>query len=442
MRVVPVRPPLGRARVALALALGCLAASPARGASRPSFDDLLANLKSPSAKTREEAAAALGKSRRREAVSHLAALVRDPEVKVRLEVVKALRELRDPSAVPALVASVGDGDAGIRQEAIVTLVELHSDRPRAGPVGRFLQLFSDEEDRASLNPGVKVDGAVYQALTQALTHEHAGTREEAALALGILDARGSAAALLTALQDPDADVRAAAASAVGKVGTTREGGALVPLLGDESHAVRLRALRALGQLRVAEAGPALREMFEANRRREIAPRILETLSRVGDPRQADFFIGLMQDPDPERKRLAVEGLARVSDASRLVAFKKDYQREGSQEVRLAYAFALVRLGDRAFVDSLVLSLGSRGAGARCREYLVELGPSLLEELYPYLNDPDAEIRGQLCEVLGLLGEPAAIAHLEPLLADPSRSVADRANRALERLRRPPTPPGR
>jgi HEAT repeat protein len=431
-----------KASRAVLLAAACLAAPQAPAASRPSFEDLLANLKSPNAKTREEAAAALGKSRRREAVSHLAALVRDPEVKVRLEVVKALRELRDASAVPALVASLGDGDEEIRQESIATLVELHSDRPRAGPVGRFLQLFSDEEDRSSLAPGTRVDPSVYQALTQALTHEHAGTRREAALALGILDGRGSAPALVTALQDPDAEVRAAAASAVGKVGAAQDGLALVPLLGDESHAVKLRALRALGRLRVAEAGPALREMFEANRRREIAPRILETLSRVADARQADFFIGLMQDPDPERKRLAVEGLARVADASRLTGFKKDYQREGSHDVRLAYAFGIVRLGDRAFVDSLVLNLGSRGSGARCREYLLELGPSVLDELYPYLNDPDAEIRGQLSEVLGLLGDASAVPHLEPLLADPSRSVADRANRALERLRRPPSPPGR
>src|SRR5262245_21158589 len=81
--------------------------------SRPSFDDLLANLKSPTAKTRQEAAEALGKSRRREAVAPLAALVRDDDEKVRLEVVRALRELRDPAAVPALVTSLGDGDPRI-----------------------------------------------------------------------------------------------------------------------------------------------------------------------------------------------------------------------------------------------------------------------------------------------------------------------------------------
>src|SRR5262245_33304658 len=87
-----------------------LLAGPLCAASKPSFDDMVANLKSPNAKTRQEAAAALAKSRRREAVTPLAALVRDPEFKVRQEVVRALRDLRDLSGVPALVTFLGDGE--------------------------------------------------------------------------------------------------------------------------------------------------------------------------------------------------------------------------------------------------------------------------------------------------------------------------------------------
>src|SRR5262245_21953759 len=88
-------------RRALLVPAALLVAWPLAAAGKPSFDDLVANLKSPNAKTRQEAASALAKSRRREAVTPLAALVRDPEFKVRLEVVRALRDLRDESAVPA-----------------------------------------------------------------------------------------------------------------------------------------------------------------------------------------------------------------------------------------------------------------------------------------------------------------------------------------------------
>ena len=164
-------------------------------------------------------------------------------------------------------------------------------------------------------------------------------------------------------------------------------------------------------------------------------RALEALSRVADPAQADLFRELIQDADPERRRLAIEGLARVSDASVLSAFKKDYQREKSDELKVAYSFGITLLGDRAFLDSVILNLPSRTLGKRCRDYVLELGRDVLPELYSYLNDPDADIRAALCDILAILGEPESVARLSPLVNDPSPQVADRANRAIEHLRR-------
>jgi HEAT repeat protein len=397
---------------------------------------MVANLKSPNSKTRLDAASALGKSRRPEAVDPLVTALRsEPEPKVRLEVVKALRELRNRDAVPALVGALSDLDPKVREEALGTLVELYAERERSTPVSKFLELFSDEDDKPSVGPFTQVDPSVYRALATALRDEEKGIREAAAHAIGILDGRSVVADLTLALQDVEPGVRGAAASAIGKVGSERDGVKLIPILADENAGVRTRALRAIGTLRVREAGPALREMFEANRRRESARLILDSLSRVADPGQAELFRELVKDADPERKRLAIEGLARVADASMLSAFKKDFQRERSDEIRLAYAFALVRLGDKDFLDSLVLALPSGTNGRRCRGYILELGKEVLQELYPYLNDQDAEIRAELCEIIGGIGDSSSLAWLEPLLKDPSPKVADRANRAVERLRR-------
>ena len=426
---------LRRALAALALVAGAVPGGQA--AAKPSFADLVANLKSPTAKTRQEAAAALGKSRRREAVAPLAALVRDSEPKVRLEVVRALRELRDLSAVPALVSSMQDGDAQIREEALGALVEIYAERDRSDPLDRFLQAFSDEYDRASVPPYTNVDPSAYRALSAALRDEQKSIREEAAYAIGILDGRSEARALVASLQDPEVKVRAAAATSIGKIGTADDGRALIALLGDESMEVRNRVLQALGVLRVREAGPALRELYESNRRKEFGLRVLGCLSRIGDPAQADLFRDLLRDPDPDRRRLAVEGLARVADTSMLSAFKKDYQREKNDEIKLSYNFAITLLGDHAFLDSLVLSLSTKSLATRARNYLLELGPQVASELYAYLNDQDAEIRASLCDLLAQLGQPEAIPHLTPLLSDPNPKVADRANRAVERLKQAP-----
>lgn len=401
-----------------------------------SFEDLVANLKSPTARTRQTAAESLGKTRRREAVAPLSALVRDPEPKVRLAVVGALRQLRDTSGVPALVTSLQDGDPGIRDEAVSAIVEIYGDRERGGPIDRFLQTFSDEYDRSSIAPYTAVDPAVFRGLAAVLRDENKGVRADAAYAIGILGGASVAKELIAALQDPESSVRAAAATALGKVGTSEEGKALIPLLADESTSVRNRAMEAVGVLRVRDAGPPLREMFEQNRRRELGTRVLSSLSRIGDPAQADLFRELLTSNDPEQRRLAVEGLGRVADASMLDAFKTDYQREKNGTVRVAYNFSLVRLGDRAFVDGLALALGSGGANAeRARHYLLEIGPSVAPDLYRYLNDPEPEVRGAVAEVLAQLGDRAAIPKLNPLLSDPNAKVADRANRAIQRLQR-------
>ncbi len=420
----------------LALAAGFFVAAVA--APEDSFEDLVANLKSPTARTRQAAVASLAKSRRREAVAPLSALVRDPEPRVRLEVVNALRQLRDVSAVAALVISLQDGDPKVREEAVSAIVEIYADRERGGPIDRFLQAFSDEYDRASVAPYTVVDPTVFRGIAATLRDEQKGIRAESAYALGILDGRGAVRDVVAALQDPEADVRAAAATALGKIGTAEDGKALIPLLADESTGVRRRAMQAIGVLRVRDAGPALRELFEQNRRRELGNRVLGALSRIGDPAQGDLFRELLSSSDPEQRRLAIEGLGRIADGSMLGAFKKDYQREKNPDVRLAYNFALVLLGDRAFLDSIVLALGAGGAAAeRARAYVLELGPGIAPELYPYLNDPDAQVRGAVCDVLAQLGDAGAAAKLAPLLSDPNTKVADRANRAIEKLRRVP-----
>ena len=395
----------------------------------------MANLKSPNARTREDAAVALGKSRRREAIPPLSELVRDPEPRVRMQVVLALRELRDVSAVPALVTSLGDGDVKVREEAIGTLVEIYSEHERSGAVDSFLNAFSDEYDRASVPPYTAVEPAVYAGLAACLRDEDKAIRAEAALSLGILDGRTTVRDLQAALQDPEASVRGAAATAIGKIGTAEDGKALIPLLADTNGEVRQRALLAIGVLRVREAGPALREMYEQNRKKDQGVRVLACLARIADPAQGDLFRELVADPNLETRRLAIEGLGRVADASMLPAFKKDYQRERTEELKLAYSFALTLLGDHAFLDSVVLALPSRTLGKRCRGYILEMGRSITGELYPYLNDPEANIRASLCDLLAQIGDPGAIEHLQPLINDPSTQVADRANRAVERLKR-------
>jgi HEAT repeat protein len=403
--------------------------------ARTSCEDLRANLKNPNARVRETAATTLGKTRCQDSITPLAALVRDADGKVRLAVVKALRELRDPAAVPALTSSLGDELAPVRGEAIEALVDVYAERDRPPAVERLLGAFSDTIDTYRIPGHVRVDPAVAPALGRLLQDATATVRKAAAIALGVLRGQPALAQLTAALQDPDVGVRAEAVTAIEKIGGRTDGKALVPLLGDESGEVRTRALHAVAALAVREAGPTLREAWDNNRRKEWEQRILEPMARVRDPALRDVFLALVQDSDPQRRRYGIEGLARISDTALLPALKKDYQREGNEDLRLAYCFALALLGDRVFVDSLVLALPHRPAGSRCHDYLVELGPSFLPELTPYLQDPNADVRTALVDVIADMEAQDALPAIEALLNDANGNVVDHATRAVARLKR-------
>jgi HEAT repeat protein len=420
-------------RAGLVVGLALLVGASGLNAAQSSFEDQVANLKSPNAKTREQAARELGKSRRRDAITPLAAMVRDPEAAVRLSVVRSLRELRDLAAVPALLTSTRDGDPRIRREALEGVLEVYVEPEQVWP--GYPDVFADTFDEGPAATFADVDPAVFETLKLLLRDDEREIRELAAHAAGILGGVSISQELTLSLQDPEARVRAVAATSLGRVGTREQGRLLIPLLSDDSPRVRTRALHAIGVLAVQEAAPSLRAMSENLKGREFGLLVLQSLSRLGDPALAPYFRTLLEDPELSRRRLAVDGLARIADVSLTDAFKKDFQRVRSEEMRLALAFALTRLGDTAFVDTLVLNLSSRSLGARARRYLLELGPEVLPWLFPYLADPEAEVRAALCDLMAKLGDPAALPRLIPLIQDPSARVADRANRAVEWLRR-------
>jgi HEAT repeat protein len=199
-------PPIGLLMILMAGSL------PAR--ARTSCDDLRANLKSPNARTREAAAAALGKTRCQDSVTPLAALVRDADVKVRQAVVKTLREMRDPAAVPALTTLMADGSPEIREESVNGLVDVYAERDRPPAVERLLGAFSDTIDPYRIPSHVRVDPTVAPAVARLLRDETTSVRRAAATALGVLRQQLALPQVQTALQDPDPGVRAEAATAV------------------------------------------------------------------------------------------------------------------------------------------------------------------------------------------------------------------------------------
>jgi len=289
-----------------------------------------------------------------------------------------------------------------------------------------------DNPRATVSPLTVVDPRVVQSLEGRLVDEEKEIRRLAAFALGSLRAP-SVPALNHALSDPVGDVRLEAVDALGLVGGPEAGEALRGALTDGSKNVRSHAVDALGEMRYVEAASGLVALYDEHLNKDLGDRALRALARMGAPEARGVFYYQMTSSSKDRRRWAVEGIGRLGDEGLRSALIKDFLREPSPDVQLAYCFALTRLGQHEFVDRIALSLAVSDLKRQAREYAIELGSPLLGELVAYLNDPVPEVRREMTDVLVQIGDANAIPYIEPLLSDANPEVADHANRAVSRL---------
>jgi HEAT repeat protein len=398
-----------------------------------SFQDEIANLKSPNVGTRVKASKALGETGRPEAIPALTEAMRDPELKVRKQTAASLRRFNSTECIDGLLIGLRDEDKNIRNESMIALLEIFVGAGNAdlgGPISFFL---GPRYSTPPLNGLIPVSAEVVSGLELRLQDEEPVLRRRAAYSLGVLSAKDAVDTLAAALYDPSKDVRLEAVDALGKIGTDAAGEALRGAL-DSSVTPDMTGavIDALGRMQYKPAAPALVSIYDGNVNK-LGDRALHALALMGAPDARGVFYYQMTSKRADQRRWAVEGLGRLEDPGLVPGLMKDFLREPDPSVQLAYCFALTRLGQHEFVDRVALSLGNTKLREQAHEYAVELGSPLLNELVTYLSDPVAEVRKEMAQVLMEIGDPAAIPYLKPLLSDPNGEVADRANRAIARL---------
>jgi HEAT repeat protein len=399
-----------------------------------SFQDEIANLKSPNVGTRVKAAKALGLSKRPEAIPALTEAMRDPELKVRKQTVFSLRGFNSTDTLDGLLLALRDEDKGIRNEAMVALLEIYVGAGNADLGGPLTFLIGPRYKTPTLNGLIQVTSDVVTALEARLQDEEPELRRRAAYTLGVLRTPDAVDSLGAALSDLQKDVRMEVVSALAAIGNDPAGEALRGALsvGASDASFTGHVVDSLGRMKYLPAGPELVSIYDGNVS-NLGDRALRALALMGAPEARGVFYYQMTSKLSEQRRWAAEGLGRLSDKSLVPGMMKDFLREPDPAVQLAYCFALARLGQREFVDRIALSLASKKLQEQAHEYAVELGSPLLDELVTYLSDPVPEVRKEMAEVLMEIGDPAAIPYLKPLLSDPNMEVADLANRAIARL---------
>jgi HEAT repeat protein len=409
------------------------------GASIPAqtTEELMANLRSPIVKTRREAAKKLGELRQRVAVPPLMeALREDEDIEVRQAAARSLGLLKDEVAVPALLAALKDRASEVRQAAIVGLVSYHIERDVDFLTARrqgvqWLNPFLETYEATIVEPFTPIEPRFIDELVEVTWHDRDQHVKAVAIrALGVLRA-SDAIPQLGQLMLSNSYVRVELLRTFIKLGDRSAIEFIIPFLNDGNADVRYEALTAVGLLRSDAAVRELIKVYNSRPDDKTRNLALEALALIGDPAAEDIFLANLRSGKTERRRFGYEGVARLGDEQYVERVSRDRLRERKEEVKLAQAFGLYKLGRREFVEAIVQELETRRR-RQAYDYLLEVEP---EDLYPYLTQSGLPSRKWIVEVLGQIGTEGTISKLEPLLKSTDAGMVNATTLAIERIKR-------
>ncbi len=353
-------------RVRLALAVALLAASPVHA-----FDGEPAVIDSETLRITEL-------EDRRESGPELRTYLGSPRAHVRARAALAAGRIGHPADVAALSEMLADPDVTVRRAVVFGLGEIE-DSTAAMPLAELLTSGRETDARA---------------------------RAFAVEALGKL--RWGAEACRHAIDDADADVRARALLAAWQIPVPAVTDRAVAALDDADAHVRWAAAYALMRLAGAPASGATPIASAA------------ALSPAERRRVGDALAGLVGDPDPEVRTVAIRGLRRAGSPE-VTALLVDRMRDSDWRVRVEVVRALgsdVDAGGGAGANADDGAAGDPAAvGSTTRSIDVDA-------IAPLLADPHPNV---LVEAVGLLATVGDDSTAFARLAGFSRSPDDRVS---------------
>lgn len=441
----------------LTLVIALLLTAQVAPADTQSLETLLAYLKSPNTGTRQDAARRLGERRERNqlAVEALAVAARkDEDANVREEATKSLGKIKDFSALPDLIAGLKDARVNVRNAAARALVMLYTEHDIDFITNRregwnWFNPFLDTNDHEIIEPYIMVDPSIIAALGDAARNDtERDVRISAIRALGVLRGHAAMAQLADAL-NADQDVRIDVLRAFIKIGDPAAGAYLTPFFRDSNHKVRTQAMVAAGLLKYKPAVEPLLSVYGLGPEKRgtmskvvgkvkgtftyLPPRdeaALWALSLIGDDRAEQVFVENMADDDADRRQYAFEGLARIGEARYLDQISRMVLTEKNGDVKLAQYWALYRMGSRPNIQNVVRKLDTDQQG-QARAYLLETANPA--DLYPYIRSGNKEVRREVIEILGRIGDSETIKELQPVAQTSGAETADLATLAIKRI---------
>ena len=240
--------------------------------------------------------------------------------------------------------------------------------------------------------------------------------------------------LAAELDHYDPIIRAATARVLARLRASEAADQLLAGLSDSNALVRQFSLEALGVIREERAVAPILDLL-ARGRGEVPSQALLALARIGHASSRDEFRRRLTDRQPAMRRAAAEGLGRLNDRDSLEALRGLLTADRAEEVRLAAAFAVDRLGEPQ-TQVLAAHLILEGQGVQARDYLLEIGRPALAGIRATLDvAKDDRHRADLVHLAGFVGTRDEVRWLETFLNDRAERVRRAAADAIGRLKR-------
>jgi len=414
--------------------LFCFSAHPAPASAQVPFEQALRDLGSADAATRLRTVQMLKEAAYPESAAPLARLIVDSQDSVQLEAIAAeLNIFIAEKIVPRKrVGFIVELRTPVAADAIFTTGPL-AVGPRPVPLEVLDALRTAARDD---NPRVRLE-AMYAFGVLAV--EPGGDRRRE-----LLRTSGPDVAAMIGAVDPAH--RYAALQVIGRVFERRLhdeaieqnlGDAVISALNEKEPALQAAAMEALGAMRYERAVQGLMDLFQYHGKGDMAESVLDAIAHIAHPSSVPLLVAQLASKNAALKGMAIEGLARAGDRTRLGDVQSATRTDRNGSLQLAGSFASVMLsGDAAGggMAPIVEELANPRLREQARWYLIEAAPGRTQTFTRFLQDPDPLVRTALVDALGLSGDSAAIALVQPMASDKDVQVARAVERALARLR--------
>lgn len=380
--------------------------------AQANWQDVVRNLRNPDPQIRLKSTQQLGGSGYVEAAEPVAPLLQDPDDRVQAAAIEAELGFFLVDRIGGVRIMGFGGSKSTAQEAF-----------EAGPLVRAAP---------------PAPAAVIDRLITAMRDENPRIRFDAVHALGAIAEAPLPPAQVKALADEldhyDPIIRAATARVLGRLRAAEGADRLIATLADSNAVVRQFAVEALGMIRDNKAAAPLIDLVSRGRA-PVASQALLALARMGHPESRDEFRRRLTDRDPAMRRAAAEGLGRLQDRESLDALRGIEAADRAEEVRLAAAFAVDRLGDSQ-AHVLAAHMILKDVAVQACAYLLEIGRPALSGVRATLDvAKDHRHRADLVHLVGFIGTRDEIGWVETFLSDRDERVRRAAADAIARLKR-------